>query len=143
MEETKEIWRNLFVDVIKNDIYDLVSIQYDYTGLAIVYVGSSHNLKINFEGHVDVFRKLDEFACLSIYENTEGLPMFRRNVKGNPFFRVKNSNLLKEIGILSGGIDGGFYSEDLGKKHYCLVTRNEIIDIIYNWEPTIEISEIN
>lgn len=142
MNRTKETWTNLFVDEIKKDLYVLLSLEYNKEGLILKFGGNNFNLAINFEGGVDVFRKLDEGACIEIYEKTEELQELRKNFILDPIFIVRNSNFLKELGVLSGGINGGFYSEELGVNHYCIVTKNEIIDIVYHWEPTVEINEI-
>lgn len=142
MEEVKEVWTNLFIDEIKEDNYVLISMKYDCEGLIIVLEGDKYKLTIDF-GLVNVFRNMDEGACLEIYEQNEVLHQFRRGIIKNPFFRVTNSKFLKEIGFLSGGGEGGgFYNETTTHyKHYSIVTMNEVIDVVNCWEPEIEIKE--
>lgn len=50
------------------------------------------------------------------------------------FYTVEDSEYLKKISTDSGGL-----SDHLGFTHYCIISGNEVLDLIYSAKPIVEI----
>ena len=68
----------------------------------------------------------------AISDNLTGKTIFVRMT-----FYIKDGEFAEQINQISDG-----YGEVLNLKHYVVITQNYNIDIVTEWEPTIEISKI-
>lgn len=112
------------------------------------------NLSLINENFVFIYRK-DKQENIKIHIICGGLPSFRyinetflgdftyldnleevKAIRPWCFYTVEDSEYLKKMSDESGGL-----SDHLGFKHYCIISEDEMIDLIYsdNVEPVVEI----
>ena len=111
-----EKWKEVFVGIIPKAVYQVQLINGEKQGLTIKLSSSQTCVMINF-GMVQAVRMLDEGIVQSnLYSENE---------------------FSEQINQISDG-----YGEALNLKHYVVITQNYNIDIVTEWEPTIEISKM-
>ena len=121
-----EKWKEVFVGIIPKAVYQVQLINGEKQGLTIKLSSSQTCVMINF-GMVQAVRMLDEGIVQSnLYSENE----IRK-------YEVQDGEFSEQINQISDG-----YGEALNLKHYVVITQNYNIDIVTEWEPTIEISKM-
>lgn len=128
-----ERWKEIFVGKIPKGIYNLQLINGEKQGLLIELSNDYVNVNIEF-GIVEAVRMLDEgIVQNNLYSDTE-IQKYKNDNFKNVIYEVQNGNFGEQINEISGG-----YGKVLDLKHYVIITQNYNIDIVTEWEPTIEI----
>ena len=112
-----EKWKEVFVGIIPKAVYQVQLINGEKQGLTIKLSSSQTCVMINF-GMVQAVRMLDEGIVQSNLYSENEIRKYKENQ-------------------ISDG-----YGEALNLKHYVVITQNYNIDIVTEWEPTIEISKM-
>lgn len=130
-----EIWKEVFVGTIPKAAYQVQLINGEKQGLTIELLSNQTCVMINF-GMVQAVRMLDEGIVQSnLYPENE-IRKYKDNDFQNIIYEVQDGEFSEQINQISDG-----YGEALNLKHYVVITQNYNIDIITEWEPTIEISK--
>lgn len=130
-----EIWKEVFVGAIPKAAYQVQLINGEKQGLTIELLSSQTCVMINF-GMVQAVRMLDEGIVQSnLYPENE-IRKYKDNDFQNIIYEVQDGEFSEQINQISDG-----YGEALNLKHYVVITQNYNIDVIAEWEPTIEISK--
>ena len=83
---------------------------------------------------VQAVRMLDEGIVQNgLYSDTE-IKRYKGDNFSNVIYKVQHGEFSKQINQISDG-----YGEILDLKHYVVITQNYNVDIVTEWEPTIEI----
>lgn len=131
-----EIWKEVFVGTIPKAAYQVQLINGEKQGLTIELLSSQTCVMINF-GMVQAVRMLDEGIVQSnLYPENE-IQKYKDNDFQNIIYEVQDGEFSEQINQISDG-----YGEALNLKHYVVITQNYNIDIVTEWEPTIEISKM-
>lgn len=131
-----ERWKEVFVGTIPKAVYQMQLINGEKQGLTIELSSSHTCVMINF-GMVQAVRMLDEGIVQSnLYSNNE-IQKYKDNDFQNIIYEVQDGEFAEQINQISDG-----YGEVLNLKHYVVITQNYNIDIVTEWEPTIEISKM-
>ena len=102
-------------------------------GLTIELSSDNVCVKIKF-GMVQGVRMLDEGIVQNdLYSDTE-IKKYKGDNFSNVIYEVQQGEFAKQINQIAGG-----YGEFLNLKHYVVITQNYNVDIVTEWEPTIEI----
>ena len=105
-------------------------------GLTIKLSSSQTCVMINF-GMVQAVRMLDEGIVQSNLYSENEIRKYKDNDFQNIIYEVQDGEFSEQINQISDG-----YGEALNLKHYVVITQNYNIDIVTEWEPTIEISKM-
>ena len=132
MEKCKEV----FVGTIPNAVYQVQLINGENLGLTIELSISQICVMINF-GMVQAVRMLDEGIVQSNLYSENEIQKYKDNDFQNIIYEIQDGEFAEQINQISDG-----YGEVLNLKHYVVITQNYNIDIVTEWEPTIEISKI-
>ena len=111
------------------------------------------NLSLTNENFVFIYRKEKQRNTKIHIICAGGLPSFRytnetflgafthidsleeiKSIRPWCFYTVENSAYLKKISDDSGGL-----SDNFDFKHYCIISEDEALDLIYSVEPVVEI----
>ena len=131
-----ENWKEVFVGTIPKAVYQMQLINGEKQGL-IIELSSSHTyVLINF-GMVQAVRILDEGIVQSNLYSDNEIQKYKDNDFQNIIYEVQDGEFLGQINQISDG-----YGEVLNLKHYVVITQNYTVDIVTEWELTIEISKI-
>lgn len=129
-----ERWKEVFAGVIPKAVYQMQLINGEKQGL-IIELSSSHAcITINF-GMVHAIRILDEGIVQSNLYSENEIRKYKDNDFQNIIYEVQDGEFAEHVNRISDG-----YGEALKLKHYVVITQNYNIDIVTEWEPTIEIS---
>lgn len=126
-----EKWQKVFENKIPKSQYEMLLQSGEEEGLLIRLISKKNNVLLKF-GAVSAFRMLDEGIALNGLFNDEQLKQFRDTEFDNVIYQVTGGNfdtLIQQIG-------GGLY-EYLNLKHYVIITKNYIVEVITEWEPEI------
>ena len=131
-----EKWKEVFVGTIPKAVYQVQLINGEKEGLTIKLSGSQICVMINF-GMVQAVRMLDEGIVQSNLYSENEIRKYKDNDFRNIIYEVQDGEFSEQINQISDG-----YGEALNLKHYVVITQNYNIDIVTEWEPTIEISKM-
>ena len=131
-----EKWKEVFVGTIPKAVYQVQLINGEKQGLTIKLSSSQTCVMINF-GTVQAVRMLDEGIVQSNLYSENEIRKYKDNDFQNIIYEVQDGEFSEQINQISDG-----YGEVLNLKHYVVITQNYNIDIVTEWEPTIEISKM-
>lgn len=131
-----ERWKEVFADTIPKAVYQIQLINGEKQGLTIELSSSHACVMINF-GMVQAVRMLDEGIVQSNRCSDSEIQKYKDNDFQNIIYEVQDGEFAEQINQISDG-----YGEALNLKHYIVITRNYNIDIVTEWEPTIEVSKM-
>ena len=128
-----EKWKEAFVGKIPKAVYQMQLTNGEKQGLTIE-LSSNHICVVIKFGIVQAIRMLDEGIVQgNLYFDNE-IKKYKDNNFQNVIYEVQEGEFGKQINQISEG-----YGECLNLKHYVIITPNYNVDIITEWEPTIEI----
>lgn len=129
-----ERWREVFVGKIPKAVYQVQLINGEKQGLTIELSNGYTCVTVKF-GMVQAVRMLDEgIVQCSLYCDSE-IQKYKDSDFQNRIYEVKDGEFAKQINKISDG-----YGKLLNLRHYIVITQNYNVDIVTEWEPTIEIS---
>ena len=131
-----EKWKEVFGGIIPKAVYQVQLINGEKQGLTIKLSCSQTCVMINF-GMVQAVRMLDEGIVQSNLYSENEIRKYKDNDFRNIIYEVQDGEFSEQINQISDG-----YGEALNLKHYVVITQNYNIDIVTEWEPTIEISKM-
>ena len=131
-----EKWQEVFIGKIPKEPYQMQLINGEKQGLTIE-LSSNHTCVVIKFGIVQAVRMLDEGIVQSNLYCDNEIKKYKANNFQNVIYEVQEGEFGKQINQISNG-----YGEFLNLKHYLVITPNYNVDIITEWEPTIEISQI-
>ena len=130
-----EKWQEVFIGKIPKGIYQMQLINGEKQGL-IIELSNDHTYVVIKFGIVQAVRMLDEgIVQNNIYCDSE-IKKYKDDNFRTVIYEVQEGEFGKQITQISEG-----YGEYLNLRHYVVITQNYNIDIITEWEPTIEISK--
>ena len=124
------------IGIIPKAVYQVQLINGEKQGLTIKLSSSQTCVMINF-GMVQAVRMLDEGIVQSNLYSENEIRKYKDNDFQNIIYEVQDGEFSEQINQISDG-----YGEALNLKHYVVITQNYNIDIVTEWEPTIEISKM-
>ena len=128
-----EKWHEVCAGIIPKDIYQMQLINGEKQGLIIELSGNHACVAIKF-GIVQAVRMLDEGIVQSnLYSDSE-MKRYKEDGFSNVIYEVQQGEFLKQIDQVSDG-----YGDILNLKHYVVITQNYNVDIVTEWEPTVEV----
>lgn len=130
-----EKWKEVFVGTIPKTVYQMQLINGEKQGLTIELSSSQTCVMINF-GMVQAVRMLDEGIVQSNLYSDKEIQKYKDNDFQNIIYEVQDGEFAEQINQIADG-----YGKVLNLKHYVVITQNYNIDIVTEWEPTIEISK--
>lgn len=133
-ENGMERWIEVFAGKIPKAVYQMQLINGEKQGLTIELSCNHTCVMIKF-GIVQAVRILDEGIVQSNLYCDNEIKKYKDNNFQNIIYEVQEGEFGKQISQISEG-----YEECLNLKHYVVITPNYNVDIITEWEPTIEIS---
>ena len=131
-----EKWKEVFGGIIPKAVYQVQLINGEKQGPTIKLSSSQTCVMINF-GMVQAVRMLDEGIVQSNLYSENEIRKYKDNDFRNIIYEVQDGEFSEQINQISDG-----YGEALNLKHYVVITQNYNIDIVTEWEPTIEISKM-
>lgn len=131
-----EKWKEVFVGKVPKAVYQIQLLNGEKQGLIIELLSNQMRVMIKF-GMVQAVRMLDEGIVQSnLYSDIE-IQKYKDNNFENVIYEVQEGEFGKQINKISSG-----YGEVLKLRHYVVINQNYNIDIVTEWEPTIEISQM-
>lgn len=129
-----EKWKEVFIDIIPQDIYETKIINGEENGLVVELISDKNHVFLIF-GFIYALRILDEGIVQSnLYSENEIKKYKLENFK-NIIYEVKDGEFERQIRKITDN-----YWEALNAKHYVIITQNFNIDIITECEPEIKVS---
>lgn len=130
-----EEWKEVFKGKIPNSTYITKMTHGEETGLIIELQSKDNKVSIFF-GEVRAIRMLDEgIVQEGVYSDSQ-IEKYRVKKFENVIYEVTDGEFKRQIEECAGG-----YAEFLDLKHYVIITLSFNIDIVSEWEPTIEVSK--
>lgn len=137
MEDKRNDFSEEWEKIISNDIpegeYIVTSFSQDMTGTKILLSGEKCEINIIFDGIPVLVRNTIEGIRMKTWGNVQVKYNDRFIFRKFFFFEIKKSELIKWCVEESCG----FYDADR-LRHYCIVTREKMIDIISTFDPIIQ-----
>lgn len=130
-----ERWKEVLAGKIPKSVYQTQLTNGEEQGLTIELLSNHTCVMIKF-GIVRAVRMLDEGIVQSNLYCHDEIQKYKDNNFQNVIYEVQDGEFAKQIIQISDG-----YGECLNLKHYVVITQNYNIDIVTEWEPTIEISQ--
>lgn len=131
-----ERWEEVFIGKIPKAVYQMKMVNGEEQGLIIELTSTNVCVMIKF-GMVQAVRMLDEGIVQGdLYSDTE-IKRYKDDNFSNVIYEIQQGEFAKQINKISGG-----YGEILNLKHYVLITQNYNVDIVTEWEPTIEVLQM-
>ncbi|WP_167956185.1 hypothetical protein [Anaerosporobacter faecicola] len=128
-----EEWKEIFKGKIPKATYITKITHGEETGLVIELLSRYHKVCIFF-GEVKAIRVLDEgIVQEGVYSDTQ-IEKYRVNKFENVIYEVTNGEFKQQIEECASG-----FAEVLDLKHYIIITLSFNIDIVSEWEPSIEV----
>lgn len=128
-----EKWKEIFIGKIPKAVYQMQLTYGEKQGLTIELSNSHTCVMIKF-GVVQAVQMLDEGIVQSgLYRDSE-IQKYKETGFQNVIYEVQDGEFAKYIKQISDG-----YGEVLNLMHYVVITSNYNVDIVTEWEPTIEI----
>lgn len=128
-----EKWQEVFIGKIPKAVYQIQLLNGEKQGLIIELSGNQIRVMIKF-GMVQAVRMLDEGIVQSNLYSDNEIKKYKDNNFQNVIYEVQEGQFGKQVNEISNG-----YGEVLNLKHYVVINQNYNIDIVTEWEPTIEI----
>lgn len=128
-----EKWQEVFIGKIPKAVYQIQLLNGEKQGLIIELSGNQICVMIKF-GMVQAVRMLDEGIVQSNLYSDNEIKKYKDNNFQNVIYEVQEGQFGKQVNKISNG-----YGEVLNLKHYVVINQNYNIDIVTEWEPTIEI----
>ncbi len=130
-----EQWEEIYKSAIPVGKYQTLVKNGEDTGLIIKLEDNEYIVNIDF-GIVSAFRMLDEGIALEgIFDENE-ISKHKKNNFSNTIYKIQDGEFGKFIKKSSNEL----YNY-LDLKHYVIITMNYIIEVISEWEPSIETSK--
>ena len=129
-----EKWQEVFIGKIPKAFYQIQLTNGENQGLTIELSSKQVRVMIKF-GVVQAVRMLDEGIVQGILYPDNEIKKYKDNGFQNVIYEVREGEFGKQVTDISNG-----YKEFLNLKHYVVITQNYNVDIVTEWEPTIEIS---
>lgn len=128
-----ERWKEIFIGKIPKAVYQMQLTHGEKQGLTIELSNGHTCVMIKF-GVVQAVRMLDEGIVQSgLYCDSE-IKKYKETGFQNVIYEVQDGEFAKYIKQISDG-----YGEVLNLMQYVVITSNYNVDIVTEWEPTIEI----
>ncbi|MBD5518157.1 MAG: hypothetical protein HDR07_06590 [Lachnospiraceae bacterium] len=128
-----EKWEEVFAGKIPKAVYQMQLITGEEQGLIIELSSADVCVMIKF-GVVQAVRILDEgIVQRGLYADSE-IKRHKEDGFSNVIYEVQQGEFLKQIDQVSDG-----YGDILNLKHYVVITQNYNVDIVTEWEPTVEV----
>jgi hypothetical protein len=127
-----EKWQEVFENKIPKAQYEILLENGEEKGLIINLISAGCKVQLDF-GAVTAFRMLDEGIALNNLFKDEQVEHFRKIGFANVIYQVTEGefdSFVKQIG-------DSLY-EYLELKHYVIISKNYIVEIITEWEPDIK-----
>ena len=131
-----ERWKEVFIGTIPKAVYQMQLINGEMQGLTIELL-SSHTHATSHFGIVQAVRMLDEGIVQSNLYSDNEIQKYKADNFQNIIYEVQDGEFAEQINQIADG-----YGEVLKLKHYVVITENYNVDIVTEWEPTIEISRV-
>lgn len=132
-DDFSEKWIKITSKDLPEGEYIVTSFVQDMSGVKIILENEEDKINIIFEGIPVLIRNAIEGIRMKTWGNVQLKYKDKSIFRNSFFFEVKNSELINWCVEESCG----FYEADR-LKHYCIVTSEEIIDVISTFEPLIE-----
>ena len=137
MEKDEKTYSEEWIKIINIDIpdgrYIVTSLVQDLHGTKISLDDEEHFVEIFFDGIPILVRDTVEGMRMRTYSNAQLKYNDRYMFSKSFFFEVKNSELVKWCVQESCGC----YEEN-ELRHFCIITMEELIDIVATFEPTVK-----
>ena len=128
-----ENWHEVFTGQIPKELYQMQLINGEKQGLTIELSSANVCVMIKF-GVVQAVRMLDGgIVQKDLYSDTE-IKRYKEDGFSNVIYEVQEGEFGKQINQIADG-----YGEYLNLRHYVVITQNYNVDIITEWEPTVEV----
>lgn len=138
MENKGTVFSEEWIEIIRSDIpegkYIVTRFVQDLDGTKILLDNGEHNIEVFFDGIPVLVRNTIEGLRMRTWGNVQLKYNDKSIFRNSFFFEVKKSDLVKWCVRESCG----FYEEHQ-LKHYCIITSEELIDIIASFEPILRI----
>lgn len=138
MENKGTVFSEEWIEIIRSDIpegkYIVTKFVQDLDGTKILLDNGEHNIEVFFDGIPVLVRNTIEGLRMRTWGNVQLKYNDKSIFRNSFFFEVKKSDLVKWCVRESCG----FYEEHQ-LKHYCIITSEELIDIIASFEPILRI----
>lgn len=138
MENKGTVFSEEWIEIIRSDIpegkYIVTKFVQDLDGTKILLDNGEHNIEVFFDGIPVLVRNTIEGLRMRTWGNVQLKYNDKSIFRNSFFFEVKKSDLVKWCVQESCG----FYEEHQ-LKHYCIITSEELIDIIATFEPILRI----
>ena len=138
MENKGTVFSEEWIEIIRSDIpegkYIVTKFVQDLDGTKILLDNGEHNIEVFFDGIPVLVRNTIEGLRMRTWGNVQLKYNDKSIFRNSFFFEVKKSDLVKWCVQESCG----FYEEHQ-LKHYCIITSEELIDIIASFEPILRI----
>ena len=138
MENNRTDFSEEWIKIERSDIpegeYIVTNFVQDLAGTKILLDDGEHSIGIFFDGIPVLVRNTIEGCRMRTWGNVQLKYNDKSFFRKSFFFEVKKSDLVKWCIRESCG----FYEEHQ-LRHYCIITSEELIDIISNFEPILRI----
>ena len=124
------------IDIPKGE-YIVTSFTQDKNGVKILLDDEKHAVEVFFDGVPLLIRQAMEGIRMRTWGEIQDKYHDKSYFRHHFFFLVKNS-LLTEWAVEEGA---GFYERE-EISHYCIVTSEELIDILATFEPEIKVTSV-
>jgi len=131
-----ENWKEVFIGKIPKAVYQMQLINGEKQGLTIELESKQVRVMIKF-GMVQAIRMLDEGMVQNNLYSADEIKKYKDNNFENVIYEVKEGEFGKQVNEISKG-----YGDFLNLKHYVVITENYNLDIVTEWEPTIEVFQM-
>ena len=131
-----ETWKEVFIGKIPKGVYQIQLVNGEKQGLTIELSNDNVCIMIKF-GIIQALRMLDEGIVQNNLYSDHELKKYKDNNFQNIIYEVQQGEFGKQINMISDS-----YGDVLNLKHYIIITQNYNIDIVTEWEPTIDVMKI-
>ncbi len=111
-----------------------VDIRHEESGIVFLVEFDDKIIKVSFDGNIPMYVYSDEGLRMATYAPVQKKHNDNFYFRDWFLYRVENSDFLKWTALESLGIYGDLYN-----KHFCIVTENDVVDILSAADPTFEI----
>lgn len=107
--------------------------EHDENGINFIVQCAEGAVKISFDGNIPFYVFSDEGLRTASYAPVQQQHNDRHYFNKWFLYKIENSDLLKWIGLESCGFIAGRY-----EKHFCIVTEDDVVDILSSVDPRLE-----
>lgn len=137
MPNSDEEWVHLYQDMIPEGSFIVTSLVQNAEGTKILLDDEEHSVEIFFDGVPAMLRQANELLRMRTWRETQIKYQNDFFFRNHFFFRVDNSTLVKWVAEESCN----FFVDD-NLRHYCIVTSEEVIDILATFTPMVSVSKL-